>query len=55
MPVSAEGETLDVLFDVILSLKGRAGITMTFTSFAEPFPSALETSLTKVIARAPSS
>ncbi len=54
VPVTAEGQTLDALFDIVLALKGRAGITMTFISIGEPFPSALETSLTnKVIDRAP--
>ena len=56
VPITAAGESLDVLFDVILALKGRAGITMTFSSFDQPFPSPLATSLTnKVIERAPSS
>ena len=56
VPVTAEGDTLDVIFDIVLALKGRAGITMTFIGVGQPFPSALQTSLTnKVIERAPSS
>ena len=55
VPVTVENQTLDALFDVVLALKGRAGITMIFISIGEPFPAALETSLTNtVIDRAPS-
>jgi hypothetical protein len=54
VPVTVGDETADALFDIVLALKGRAGITMIFISIGQPFPSALETSLTnKVIDRAP--
>jgi hypothetical protein len=56
VPVTVGDETADALFDIVLALKGRAGITMIFISIGGPFPSALETSLTNtVIDRAPSS
>ena len=55
VPVTVRNQTLDALFDVVLALKGRAGITMFFIAIGEPLPAALETSLTNtVIDRAPS-
>jgi hypothetical protein len=56
MPVTVQNQTLDALFDIVLSLKGRAGITTIFISIGRPFPAELATSLTnKVIERAPAS
>ena len=54
VPVTVQDESAEALFDIVLALKGRAGITMLFISIGQPFPSDLETSLTnKVIDRAP--
>ncbi|HWC12786.1 MAG TPA: hypothetical protein VG455_16375 [Acidimicrobiales bacterium] len=54
VPLTVGDESADAIFDIILALKGRAGITMIFIGIGGPFPSALETSLTnKVIDRAP--
>jgi hypothetical protein len=56
VPVTVRNQTLDALFDIVLALKGRAGITMIFISIGQPFPADLETSLTNtVIDRAPAS
>lgn len=54
VPVSGEGQTLDALIDMVVVLKGRTGVRMTFTGIGSPFPPDLETSLTnKIIDRAP--
>ncbi len=56
VPVTVQGETRDVLLDILLALKGRAGITMIFISIGQTFPAELATSLTNaVIDRAPAS
>jgi hypothetical protein len=56
VPVTVRNQTAEAVFDIVLALKGRAGITMIFIAIGEPFPAALETSLTNtVISRAPSS
>lgn len=54
VPVSVEGQSLDAWFDMVLSLRGRVGATMTFISFGEPFPASLAADLVnKVVDRAP--
>ena len=56
VPVTVREDTAEAVFDIVLALKGRAGITMIFISIGAPFPAELETSLTNtVIDRAPSS
>jgi hypothetical protein len=56
VPVTVRNESADALFDIVLALKGRAGITMIFISIGQPFPTDLATSLTnKVIDRSPAS
>jgi len=52
--ITGEGQTVDLYMDIVLALKGRTGISMTFMGLGAPFPANLETSLTsKVIDRAP--
>ena len=56
VPVTVRDQTAEAVFDIVLALKGRAGITMIFIAIGEPFPAELETSLTNtVINRAPAS
>ena len=55
VPVTVQDESAEAVFDIVLALKGRAGITMIFIGIGEAFPADLETSLTNtVIDRAPS-
>ena len=54
MPVTAEGQTIDFFLDIVLALKGRTGISMTFVGFQTPFTTDFETSLINtIIDRAP--
>jgi len=54
VPVTGEGQTVDALVDIVVVLKGRTGVRMTFTGIGSPFPPDLETSLTnKIIDRSP--
>jgi hypothetical protein len=56
VPVHAGGQAIDVNLDIVLALRGRTGISMTFTSFGTPFATDVEVALTNsVITRAPSS
>jgi len=54
LPISAQGQTADAIFDVVLAVKGRTTIDMTLQNLGEPFSPGLETTLiNKVIDRAP--
>ncbi len=54
LPIIAEGQTADAIFDVVLALKGRVTIDMTVQSLDRPFSPAMETTLiNKVIDRTP--
>ncbi len=52
--VTGGGQTVDVRIDMVVALKGRTGLRMTFNGIGTPVPPDLETSLTnKIIDRAP--
>jgi len=54
VPVTTQGQTIDFFLDIVLALKGRTGISMTFVGIESPFLADFETELTnKVIDRAP--
>lgn len=56
VPVRAADRAIDVNLDIVLALRGRSGISMTFTSFGAPFATDVEVALTNaVIDRAPAS
>lgn len=55
VPVRLGDRAFDVNLDTVLALRGRTGISMTFTSFGSPFSGDAEIGLTNaVIDRAPS-
>jgi hypothetical protein len=49
VPVSAQGQSITVYVDLVVAIKGRAGVEMDFTSLSTPFPSDQEASLITLV------